>query len=217
MQPALLVTAHPAKRARKRKPEAEKAVTKKALDKERSRTESTSVWPLSGGDNWGMWRAWKVMQRLLSFCWTGNYLFCFKGFVIFMKYVRFANLATFVARISPMLTLASAALQLPSGFAPPSGNPHWFRFESATVQDGRQLASRCVLVSTLNVLFWKVTGCSLLFWHLTSCLLCAKFSWISPSCFGISSSLLSPTNRCAFKFVGAWLWTEHWRGGGRET
>ena len=29
------------------------------------------------------------------------------GFVIFMKYVRFANLATFVARISPMLTLAS--------------------------------------------------------------------------------------------------------------
>ena len=29
------------------------------------------------------------------------------GFVIFMKYVRFANLATFVARISPMLPLAS--------------------------------------------------------------------------------------------------------------
>ena len=29
------------------------------------------------------------------------------GFVIFMKYGRFANLATFVARISPMLTLAS--------------------------------------------------------------------------------------------------------------
>ena len=29
------------------------------------------------------------------------------GFVIFVKYVRFANVATFVARISPMLTLAS--------------------------------------------------------------------------------------------------------------
>ena len=29
------------------------------------------------------------------------------GFVIVMKYVRFANLATFVARISPMLMLAS--------------------------------------------------------------------------------------------------------------
>ena len=34
MQPALLVTAHPAKKARKRKPEAGKAATKKALDKE---------------------------------------------------------------------------------------------------------------------------------------------------------------------------------------
>ena len=33
MQPTLLVTAHPAKKARKRKPEAEKAPTKKALDK----------------------------------------------------------------------------------------------------------------------------------------------------------------------------------------
>ena len=54
MQPALLVTAHLAKKARKRKPEAEKAATKKALDKERSRTESTSVRRLSGGDNWGM-------------------------------------------------------------------------------------------------------------------------------------------------------------------
>ena len=29
------------------------------------------------------------------------------GFVMFMKYVRFANLATFVARISSMLMLAS--------------------------------------------------------------------------------------------------------------
>ena len=38
MQPALLVTAHPAKKARKRKPEAEMAATKKALDKERSQT-----------------------------------------------------------------------------------------------------------------------------------------------------------------------------------
>ena len=38
MQPGLLVTAHPAKKARKRKSEAEKAVTKKALDKERSQT-----------------------------------------------------------------------------------------------------------------------------------------------------------------------------------
>ena len=50
MQPALLVTAYPTKR----KPEAEKAATKKALDKDRSRTESTSVRRLSGGDNWGM-------------------------------------------------------------------------------------------------------------------------------------------------------------------
>ena len=48
-----------------------------------------------------------MMQRLLSFCWAGNYLFCLGGIVIFMKYVMFANLATFVARISPMLTLAS--------------------------------------------------------------------------------------------------------------
>ena len=54
MQPAFLVTAHPTKKARKRKPEAEKVVTKKALDKERSRTKSTSVRRLSGGDNWGM-------------------------------------------------------------------------------------------------------------------------------------------------------------------
>ena len=54
MQPALLVTAQPAKKARKRKPEAEKAATKKALDKERSQTESTLVQRLSGGDNWGM-------------------------------------------------------------------------------------------------------------------------------------------------------------------
>ena len=48
MQPALLVTAHPAKKVRKRKPEAEKAATKKALDKERSRTKSTLVRCLSG-------------------------------------------------------------------------------------------------------------------------------------------------------------------------
>ena len=34
------------------------------------------------------------------------------GFVIFMKYVRFANLATFVACISPMLTLASLCVVL---------------------------------------------------------------------------------------------------------
>ena len=54
MQPALLVTAHPAKKARKRKPEAEKAVTKKALDKEKSWTQSTKVRCLSGGDNWDM-------------------------------------------------------------------------------------------------------------------------------------------------------------------
>ena len=54
MQPALLVTSHPAKKARKRKPEAEKSETKKVLDKERSRTESTSVRRLSGGDNWDM-------------------------------------------------------------------------------------------------------------------------------------------------------------------
>ena len=54
MQPALLVTAHLAKKARKRKPEAGNAARKKALDKERIRTKSTSVWHLSGGDNWGM-------------------------------------------------------------------------------------------------------------------------------------------------------------------
>ena len=54
MQPVLLVTAHPAKKARKRKPEAGKAATKKALDKERSPTKSISVLRLSGGDNWGM-------------------------------------------------------------------------------------------------------------------------------------------------------------------
>ena len=51
MQPALLVTAYPAKMARKRKLEAEKAATKKALDKERSLHESTLVQHLSGGDN----------------------------------------------------------------------------------------------------------------------------------------------------------------------
>ena len=33
--------------------------------------------------------------------------FVLGGFVIFMKYVRFANLATFVARISQMLMLGS--------------------------------------------------------------------------------------------------------------
>ena len=38
MQPALLLTAHPVKQERKRKPEAEMAATKKALDKERSQT-----------------------------------------------------------------------------------------------------------------------------------------------------------------------------------
>ena len=54
MQSALLVTAHPAGKARKRKPEAEMAATKKALDKERSWTESTSVRCLRGGDYWGM-------------------------------------------------------------------------------------------------------------------------------------------------------------------
>ena len=37
----------------------------------------------------------------------------------------------------------SAALQLWSGFAPPSGNPHRLRFESTTVDDyGRQLPLR---------------------------------------------------------------------------
>ena len=36
MQPLSLVTAHPSKKARKRKPEAENAATKKALDKDRS-------------------------------------------------------------------------------------------------------------------------------------------------------------------------------------
>ena len=34
-----------------------------------------------------------------------------------------------------------AALRLRSSFAPPSGNPHRLRFESATAQYGRQLAS----------------------------------------------------------------------------
>ena len=54
VQPLLLVRDHPAKKARKSKPEAEKAAMKKALDKERSRSESTSVRRLSSGDNWGM-------------------------------------------------------------------------------------------------------------------------------------------------------------------
>ena len=52
MQPALLVTAHPAKKARKRKLETEKDVTNEALDKE-VRPESTSVWRLSDEDSWG--------------------------------------------------------------------------------------------------------------------------------------------------------------------
>ena len=166
-------------------------------------------------------------------------------------------------RMANELAQQSAALRLQSGFAPPSGNPHQLRFESAMVQYGRQLASRgqgvppiinhiitrdrncrsvllkittqscsdrrisrracvclffeiCVLVSTRSVLFWKVTGCCLLFRRFTSCLLRAKFSWIAASCSGISFSLLSPTARCAFKFVGAWLWMEHWRDGGVE-
>ena len=40
---------------------------------------------------------------------VGQVMTCFVslGFAIFIKYVRFANLATFVARISPTLTLAS--------------------------------------------------------------------------------------------------------------
>ena len=54
MQPTLLVKAHPAKKAKKRKPEAKKAAMKKALDKERSQTESTSVLRLNGGDNCGI-------------------------------------------------------------------------------------------------------------------------------------------------------------------
>ena len=91
---------------------------------------------------------------------------------------------------------------------------HQLRFEYTMAQYGRQLASGCVLVSAQSVWFWKVPGCGLLCRHLTSCLLCAKFSWIVASCSGISFSLLSPTARCAFKFVEERLWMEHWRGGG---
>ena len=103
----------------------------------------------------------------------------------------------------------STTLRLRSGFAPPSGSPHLLRIESAMAQYGRQLTSRRVLVSPRSVLFWKVTGCCLLFRCFTSCLLRAKFSLIAASCSGISFSLLSPTARYMFKFLGAWLWTEH--------
>ena len=77
------------------------------IKKKEVRPGSTSVWRLSGGYNWGVWRAYKVMQRLLSFCWQVMICFVSGGFVIFMKCLRSANLAMFVARISPMLTLAS--------------------------------------------------------------------------------------------------------------
>ncbi|KAM8762026.1 uncharacterized protein AB9X84_006896 [Acanthopagrus schlegelii] len=63
------------------------------------------------------------MQRLLSFCWTA---------------MRMAN------EPAQFPLDRSAALRLRSGFAPPSGSPHWLRFESATAQYGRQLASRHV-------------------------------------------------------------------------
>ncbi len=49
--PALLVTARPAKKAKKRKPEAEKAAIKRLWIKQKDKPESTSVQPLSGGDN----------------------------------------------------------------------------------------------------------------------------------------------------------------------
>ena len=54
MQLALLVTAHPAKKARKRKPETEMAGRKRFWIKKEVRPESTLVRCLSGGDNWGM-------------------------------------------------------------------------------------------------------------------------------------------------------------------
>ena len=54
MQPALLVTAYPSKKARKRKPKAEMAGRNRLWIKKEVRPESTSVRHLSGGDNWGM-------------------------------------------------------------------------------------------------------------------------------------------------------------------
>ena len=81
MQPALPVTAQFAEKARKKKPEAEKAATKHSGERK------SDPCSLSAG---------QVMIRFVS-VW----------FVIFMKYVRFANLAMLVARISPVLTLAS--------------------------------------------------------------------------------------------------------------
>ena len=43
---------------------------------------------------------------------VGQVMICLVSgeFVIFVKYVRFANMATFVARNSPMLTLASCVV-----------------------------------------------------------------------------------------------------------
>ena len=82
MQPGLLVTAKKARKENKSLRQ-ERLQRKRLLDKVRSRTESTLVQRLSGGDNWGMLRALKVMQRLLSFCWTCNLLFCFRWICYF--------------------------------------------------------------------------------------------------------------------------------------
>ena len=98
MQPALLVTAHPAKKARKRKPEAEKARMKKSA---RVNIGAAFEW----------WRQLGHVEGLSRGCSlsVGQVMICFVlgAFVIFMKYLMFANLATFLAHISLVLTLAS--------------------------------------------------------------------------------------------------------------
>ena len=81
--------------------------TKKVLDKERSQTRANigcDVWVVEttgaceGPEKWCRGCCLSVGQVILCFV--------SRGFVIFIKYVRSANLAMFVARISSMLTLA---------------------------------------------------------------------------------------------------------------
>ncbi len=58
--PALLVTARPAKKAKKRKPEAEKAAMKKALDKARGQTR------VNIGAGFERWRQLRHLKGLKS-------------------------------------------------------------------------------------------------------------------------------------------------------
>ena len=51
--------------------------------------------------------------------------------------------------------ILSAALGFRSSFAPPSGNLHWFRFESSMVHYGKQLASRGWGVSV--IITWSLS------------------------------------------------------------